>query len=218
MITNCIFDLDGTLLDTSDGIIESALYAANELGYDELPYETLLNFVGPPIQNSFMTFYGCNEREAQKAADIFRDYYKEKALFKAVPYEGIFELCQVLKENSVRMAVATYKREDYALKLLQYFGFDKYCDPIHGADNDNILKKADIVNLCRKEMNADHSNCALVGDTVNDAVGAESSNTKFIAVTYGFGFKTKEEADMYHNIGIAGTTLEIAEILLSERP
>ena len=162
MITNCIFDLDGTLLDTSEGIVESVRYAVRELGYEELPYETLLRFVGPPVQTSFRTFCGCSEKEAQDAANVFRDYYKEKALLKAVPYDGIFD-------------------------------------------------------LCRREMQADRENSVLVGDTINDAVGAERSGTKFIAVTYGFGFRTKEDAEKHPIIGVADTPLKIAKILLNER-
>ena len=105
MIKNVIFDLDGTLLDTREGILESAKYAAKVLGFKELPHETLLKFVGPPIQQSFMTFYGCDKETAQKGADIFRDFYKKDALLKAKPYEGIYELCETLKSNGIKMSV-----------------------------------------------------------------------------------------------------------------
>ena len=148
MVKNVIFDLDGTLLDTKEGVIESAKYATRELGFEELPYETMLTFVGPPIQNSFMNYYGCDEGKAQIATDIFRDYYKNTALLLAEQYEGIYDLCKVLKTNGIKMSVATYKREDYALTLLRHFDFDKYCDPMHGADNSNVLKKEDIVRMC----------------------------------------------------------------------
>jgi len=141
MIRNVIFDLDGTLLDTQEGIIESAKYAAKQMGFEALPYETMLSFVGPPIQNSFMAHYGCSQETAQKAADIFRKYYKSTALLLAKPYEGIYDLCNTLQKHGVKMSVATYKREDYALILLRHFGFDKYCNPMHGADNNNVLKK-----------------------------------------------------------------------------
>ena len=184
MIKYVIFDLDGTLLDTREGIVESAIYAAGKCGYDELPYETMLKFVGPPIQQSFMTHYGCDQQKAQEAANLFRDYYKTTALLKAKPYDGIFELCEILKKNSVKMSVATYKREDYALMLLKHFGFDKYCYPMHGADNNNILRKEDIVRMCQEEMGAEKENSVLIGDTEHDAVGALKSKTMFLAVTY----------------------------------
>ncbi len=214
MIRNVIFDLDGTLLDTREGIIESVKHAGKELGYSELPYETLLKFVGPPIQQSFMEHYGCDKETAQKAADLFRDYYKTVALLKAEPYEGIYELCEKLKANGIRMSVATYKREDYAVMLLKHFGFDKYCDPIHGSDNSNVLKKEDIVRMCREEMGSEKEDSVLVGDTEHDARGALQAGTPFIAVTYGFGFKTSKDVNGYPFIGVAGNPLEIADIIL----
>ena len=216
MIENVIFDLDGTLLDTREGVIESAKYAAKEMGYKELPYETMLTFVGPPIQNSFIKHYGCDEETAQKAANIFRNYYKTTALLLAEPYEGIYDLCKVLKENGVKMSVATYKREDYALTLLRHFGFDKYCNPMHGADNNNVLKKEDIVRMCQEEMGATGDNSVLIGDTDNDAKGAIKAGSKFIAVTYGFGFKKEADVAAYPYIGIANTPMEIKDIILGK--
>ena len=211
-----IFDLDGTLLDTTEGILESAAYAARELGYPELPRETMLQFIGPPIQRSFMVHYGADEAAAQKAADVFRNYYKTRALLKAAPYEGIYGLCERLKENGVRMAVATYKREDYALELLRHFHFDRYCDPMHGADNLNVLKKEDILEMCIREMGARKEECVLIGDTEHDALGAQKAGVPFLAVTYGFGYKSWEpvitEARL---LGVANSPEEAADIILN---
>ena len=214
MIQNIIFDLDGTLLDTSEGILESVKYAAGIMDFPELSEETWLKFIGPPVQNSFMKYYGCSEAEAQKAANIFREYYKSNALLKAKPYEGIFELCDLLKANGFNIAVATYKREDYALKLLKHFNFQKYCISMHGADNNNILKKEDIVQICQNEMSAANKNCVLIGDTVHDAAAAKKCCVHFLAVTYGFGFITKDDIKDFLYIGIANKPKEIAEILL----
>lgn len=216
MIKNVIFDLDGTLLDTSEGIVESAKYAIQQMGYEELDHETMLTFVGPPIQKSFRIHYGCTEAEAQKAANIFREYYKNEALLLAKPYHGIYDLCELLQSKGIRMAVATYKREDYALTLLQHFGFDRYCDPIHGADNNNVLKKEDIVRMCLLEMGAAKNDSILVGDTDNDAAGAVKAETSFVAVTYGFGFQSEKDVSMYPHIGVAGTPGEVAEVILRQ--
>ena len=70
-IKNVIFDLDGTLLDTTEGVLESVKYTAEKLAYPVLPPKELLRFIGPPIQQSFMTYYGASQETAQKAADIF---------------------------------------------------------------------------------------------------------------------------------------------------
>ncbi len=214
MIRNVIFDLDGTLLDTREGILESVRYAAGQLGYPELPKEELLQFVGPPIQQSFMQHYGCDEETAQKAAGVFRTYYKTTALLMARPYEGIYALCETLKAHGLRMAVATYKREDYALTLLRHFRFDQYCDPMHGADDLNQLKKADIIQLCMKEMNAIPDECVLVGDTLHDAQGARDAGLSFIAVTYGFGFRDKADTEGFPCYGIAKRPLDVAACII----
>lgn len=212
-IDGVIFDLDGTLLDTTEGVIESVKFAAKELGLPELPTDELKKFIGPPIQKSFLTFYGCEEQMALRGADLFRNYYKDKALLKAKPYDGIFELCELLQKEKIKMAVATYKREDYALTLLRHFGFDKFCDPMHGADYNNILKKEDIVRLCQKEMGCVGNQSVLVGDTLHDAIGAQKSATYFIGVTYGFGFKNNEDIKEVPHIGVADTPMEIKKCI-----
>lgn len=214
MLENVIFDLDGTLLDTTEGILESAAYAVKQMGFGMLSYNEMLKFVGPPIQNSFMNFYGCDKEEAQKAANIFRKYYVENALYKAKPYEGIYELCEWCKDNDKKMAVATYKREDYALTILNHFGFDKYCSSMHGADNDNRLTKADIVDMCIRELGGKRENTVLIGDTIHDAMGAEQAGIDFIPVMYGFGFANKEDILTIKKKGVAYTPAEIVDLLI----
>ena len=214
MIKNVIFDLDGTLLDTSEGILLSVEHTIKILGYRELTQEQKLSFIGPPVQVSLKRLYGLSDEEAQKGADIFREYYKEEALLKAEPYEGIFKLCETLKSNGVRMAVATYKREDYARKLLKAKGFDKYCDPMHGADNNNVLKKEDIILMCIDEMGSAAEECVLIGDTDNDAKGAMEAGVPFIAVTYGFGFADVNDTKAFPCIGVAAAPMEIADTVL----
>ena len=213
-IDTVIFDLDGTLLDTTDGVIESAVFAARQMGYADLPYTTMLEFVGPPIQNSFKKHYGCTVEKAQMAANIFREYYKYNALLKAKPYPGIFELCDKLRHAGKKLAVATYKREDYAVTLLKHFGFDKYIDVMRGADNNNQLTKTDIINCCLKETDSVPENTILVGDTAHDAEGAQRSKVFFIAVTYGFGFRDIKQTEMYPCYGVANSPREICQIIL----
>ncbi len=210
MLKFAVFDLDGVLLDTGEGIREGARYAARMMGYHDLPDSEWDSFVGPPVQKSFMEHFGCSVEDAQKAADIFRDYYKQdEVLYLASPYEGIFDLLKKLKEAGVKTAVATYKREDYALKILRYFGFDDYFDVMHGADNFNKLSKGDIVEMCIEEMGAVKEETALIGDTDNDAVGAENAGVSFIGATYGFGFRKKEDVDAFPNIGYAEDPMKL---------
>ena len=210
-----IFDLDGTLLDTSEGITESAAYAVKAMGFSELTYEELLSFIGPPVQASFMRLYGCSEDIAQKATDIFREYYKDHGLLKAKPYNGIYDLCGLLGNHGIKTAAATYKREDYAVKLLKHFHFDEYFCTMHGADPANVLTKADIINICLSEMGGRKDDTVLIGDTEHDAKGAEGSGISFIGVTYGFGFRSEDDVNRYKNIGTASSPDDAGKIILT---
>ncbi len=212
-IQNVLFDLDGTLLDTTEGIMESIDYTIKTLGYGQLSRETLLKFIGPPIQNSFIEHYSCDAKNAQRAADVFREYYRKEALIKAKPYNGIYELCSKLFRCGKTLAVATYKREDYALILLKNFGLDKYCKVVHGADNNNRLKKSDIITKCVEELGGVRHNCVYIGDTVSDALESRRAGVSFIGVTYGFGFSSKTDLNMYECIGIADAPMDILGIL-----
>lgn len=205
-----LFDLDGTMLNTSIGVMESVEYTIDKLGYKKLPQEAVHRFVGPPIQDSFIREYGVDKEEAQRAANVFRDYYKTEGLLKAEPYENLYDLFELLKEQGKKMAVATYKRHDYAMQILEHFKISDYCDSMNGADNNNVLTKADIVEKCIRECGVtDKSKVVLIGDSEYDAIGAKGSGIDFIGVTYGFGFRTKEDVEKYDNVLAADSIAEV---------
>ncbi len=208
-----LFDLDGTLLNTSIGVMESVEYTIDKLGYEKLPPEAVKRFVGPPIQDSFIREYKVSKEEAQKGANIFRDYYKNEGLLKAEPYDNLYEFFELLKKQGKKMAVATYKRHDYAMKILEHFHISDYCDSMNGADNENVLTKADIVVKCMEECGVtDRSKVVLIGDSEYDAIGAKGVGIDFIGVTYGFGFKTKEDVNQYENVAAADSVAELIEL------
>jgi len=208
-----LFDLDGTLLDTTDGVLESAVHTVVSLDRKPLPHETMLHFLGPPIQESFMRHYGMDKAGAQEAANRFRSYYKENALFKAKLYPGIIETLKALSDNGIALGVATYKREDYAIQVLQHFGIAPYCKTMHGADNFNRRTKVDIIELCIRELGVGREEIVLVGDTEYDAVGAVNAGVDFIGVTFGFGFKAESDVSRYPNIGCVGSLEQIVELI-----
>ena len=194
-----IFDLDGTLLDTSEGIFKSVTYAIETLGFEKPSPEV----IGPPIQKSFARVYGLEKEEADKAADVFRNRYKEDDILLAKPYEGIFETLGKLRECGIKTAVATYKRQDYAEKILIHFGFDKAVDAICGSDFEGKLSKKDIIDNAIKRLGSERSRVVMVGDSDNDAVGASEIGVNFIGVTYGFGFSNAEDVKVFPGIGAA---------------
>jgi phosphoglycolate phosphatase len=214
MIKAVLFDLDGTLLDTSQGIQSSVKYTLETLNLPLLSDDMMIKFVGPPIQSSLMKYVGLSEEQAQCGANIFRDYYKTEALFEACVYPGIIELLKHLKQHNILVGIATYKREDYAIDLLRHFGITQFCDVIHGADNYNKLTKKDIVEQCIKDMCEDKSDVVLVGDTHFDAEGAQSAGVNFIAVTWGFGYSCGDVISEYPCKAIVNNVKELEDIIL----
>lgn len=210
-----VFDLDGTLLDTSVGVLASVKYTIEKFGFAPLNDEQLSSFIGPPIQNSFAKAYGLEGAILQEIATVFRNQYKDVDLLKAVPYEGIYEVFAELNAHNIKPVIATYKRQDYATTILKHFGFDKYTDIMYGADHENKLKKKDIIEMALRDAGfSNYSEAVMIGDSDNDAIGAADIGAKFIGVTYGFGFHKDADVKRYPNVGIARNTFELKELLI----
>lgn len=188
-----IWDIDGTLLDTTEGIISSVKYVIETLKLTRLSDDELLGFVGPKMHDSLNQYFGLTGERLQNAVDLFRDRYKSKDLFKAKMYSKILDVFEELKRNNFRMAIATNKREDYAIKLCQYFGLDKYVEFIHGTDNFNKLKKSELIQKCIEELKVDKEKIVYIGDTQSDKIASENVGIDFIGVNYGYGFKNNKE-------------------------
>lgn len=210
-----VFDVDGTLLDTTQGITEAVKYTINYKKLPTIDDNIIQQFIGPPIQDSFSKHYGIKGKELQEIADVFRDYYKEHSLLLAKPYDGVYEVLSKLKEHQIQIAIATYKRQDYARKLLYHFHFNQYSSLLYGADNNNILKKTDIINLCVQHAGIQaREKVLMVGDSQHDAKGASSSGIDFIGVTYGFGYTNCDQILKDGGIGYCGNINELLDYVL----
>ena len=183
-----LFDLDGTLLDTSEGIISSVKYAIECTGLESLSDDKIKSFIGPPIQNTFRKFYNLNDEETSKISAIFRERYSTVDLLKAKLYDSVLETLEILKNEGYVIGIATYKREDYAKKIVEYFGISQFCDVIEGSDFAGKLTKADIINTCIDKLGVSKNEILMIGDTESDKIGAENAGVDFLPVTYGFGF------------------------------
>jgi phosphoglycolate phosphatase len=196
-----LFDLDGTLLNTSLGVKKSIEYTIKELKLQQLTLEEIRKFIGPPIYQSLQERYNLSDKEAKYATDIFRNIYKERFLFDAIAYPNVFKVLNILKTKGIKIGVATNKREDYTIKLLNHMKISDLCDSIVGSDFENKLTKTDIILKCMKQLDIlNEKEVIFIGDTKYDAIGAENCCIDFIGVTYGFGFKTQRDVQEYSSI------------------
>ncbi len=208
-----LFDLDGTLIDTSKGVIDCIKLTIDALKLKPLSMDAILRFIGPPLQYSFEKECNLTGSDIDLAVKTFRTFYTGDNLFNVEIYGGIFELLELLKSNNIMVAVATYKQEAFANTLLEHVGIAKYCDYIYGSDKEGLLTKADIVQKCIDSFGVDNSNVVLIGDSSYDAIGSKNVNVDFIAVTYGFGFKSTDDAMQYNNVYVADTVYDIIRVL-----
>ena len=189
-----LFDLDGTLTDSGEGIINCAILALNHFGLPVPDQETLRVFVGPPLDETFMKF-GVPADKTDEAIRVYRSRYTTVGKFENVPYPGIEELLSKLTENGHKLYVATSKPEGMSIEILEKFGLAKYFTLICGATLDGSRsKKADIISyLLEKAGGAE--NAIMVGDTAYDVIGAKAHGMPAIGVSWGYGeVKDMEDA------------------------
>lgn len=208
-----LFDLDGTLMNTSEGILASIRYTTESMGYDPLSDDVMRTFIGPPVRSALKRTYQLSDAEADQANEVFRNRYKDHDLLLASPYEGIMELLKQLKEEGYLVGVATLKREDYAIRLLDHYHISDYCDTICGGDFACKFGKDDVLRLCLNRLNLTSDEVVLIGDTASDGNGARDMNIDFLAVTFGFGPKTAEAWESFSPVFVADSAAAIGEFL-----
>lgn len=182
-----IFDLDGTLIDTSLGIFNSVRYAEQQMGFSRISNERLKEFVGPPPKKMYMEIYEVDEETALQAAQKHREYARTKAIYEAKVYPGIIELLEKLKFKGYKLAVSTLKSEEIAKCVLAYFKMDKYFDIIVGMDSKESFTKCQTIRIAMSKTEI-NSNVLMIGDSEYDYEGATEAGINFWGVTYGFGF------------------------------
>ncbi len=209
-----LFDLDGTLTDSAIGITNSVKYALNKFGIEVVNGGELNRFVGPPLMDSFINYYGFSEEQAKTAVEYYREYYVEKGIFENLVYDGCENMLQSLKDNGMKLIVATSKPEIFAKQILEYFDIAKYFTYIAGSNIDGTrVKKDEVIQYALESCNIkDLTKLIMIGDRVYDILGAKKVGINSIGVLYGYGDRNELE-----NAGadfIVETVTEIGNILL----
>lgn len=209
MTKTIIFDLDGTLTDSAEGITNSVKLVMEHFNIPIPGMDVLRTFVGPPLHGMFVK-HGIPEDRIDEAIEIFRGRYVTIGKYENKPYPGIHNLLQTLKSNGHTLFVATSKPEPQAKDILTHFGLAGYFDCICGAslDRSRISKEEVLRHLLKTNPDGTH---LMVGDTVFDVIGATALNIPTIGVSWGYG--SPEDMLQAGAINIADTMEQLLDLL-----
>lgn len=210
-----LFDLDGTLTDPGEGITNSVAHALKKLGIPVPERRALYKFIGPPLYQSFMDFYGLDREKALEAVEFYREYYRDRGIWENEVYAGIPELLAKLKGADKRLLVATSKPENFALQILEHFDLRQYFDRVAGSTLDSSrVEKADVIRYALEQQGiAPGPSVVMVGDREHDVLGARKAGLDCIGVLFGYG--DAPELQKAGAARIAATVEELAGLLLA---
>ena len=213
-----LFDLDGTLTDSAEGITRSVQYALEKLGKDVPELEDLQCFVGPPLKDMFMEYAGLTDEEGTQAVAYYRERYIPTGMFENHLYPRIIKMLDLFEKEGITMAVASSKPEPLVKQILKHFGIDDYFKVIVGSEMDGgRIHKKDVVEEAIKRLKMENrkDEIVLVGDTKYDVEGAKEAGIQCIAVTYGYG--VQEELEAAGPVYIAESVSDVAECIISQQ-
>lgn len=191
-----LFDLDGTLTDPRVGITRSVQYALRKMGIEVEDADTLCCFIGPPLLDGFMRFYGMDRDAATQAIAYYREYFPNKGIFENEMYEGIDTMLEALRAKGYTLLVATSKPTVYASRILDHFGLTKHFAYVAGSELDGTRsRKGEVIAHALEEMGITNpSLAAMVGDKEHDIIGSKETGLYSVGVLYGYGSLEELEA------------------------
>lgn len=207
-----LFDLDGTLTESGEGITKCVQYALEKLGKPEADLKKLEVFIGPPLMEQFMKYAGLDEETARRAVEYYRERYSTTGIFENRPYLGVEEMLQELKRKKYLLAVASSKPEYFVKQILDYFHLTEYFDEIVGSElNGSRTNKTEVIEETLRRLGLDkhREQVIMVGDKEHDVLGARAAGLECVAVSYGYG--TEEELTAAQPLQTVSSTEEILD-------
>lgn len=191
-----LFDLDGTLTDSSEGITKSVAYALQHFAIPTTDLQTLNKFIGSPLIDSFQQFYGMDPAQAQTAVNKYRERFSQTGIFENRVYPGVPELLSALKLQGKQLLVATSKPTVFAERILDHFNLRQYFDFVAGSGLDGTRpNKTAVIRYALEQQNIDLlRKTIMVGDRQYDMAAANQVGIDSLGVLYGFGTKTELQA------------------------
>ena len=211
------FDLDGTLTDSKEGIFNCLRYALEKLGEPVPPESTLLKFIGPPLQESFMNYCGFDKEKAMEGIKLFRERYSSLGKFENAAAPGMAELCRRLREKGYVLALASSKPEEMCRPICEKFGFSPSMEVITGSPPVGDWQKADVIRETMRRlglMEADKPSILMVGDRKFDVLGAAECGIDCVGVEF-FGYAAPGELAEAGAVAVVRTAGELEQFILN---
>ncbi|MBD3274080.1 MAG: HAD hydrolase-like protein [Candidatus Marinimicrobia bacterium] len=188
-IQNILFDLDGTLTDPSEGIVNCIIHTLKKLNQSVPEREKLAAWIGPPLRENFANFLDTEDPEViENAVTIFRDRFSDVGLFENQVYDGIPELLETLRSSGKTLFIVTGKPEPYAKRILAHFQMAACFQSIYGAQLDGTFDdKTVLMGHVLRNEGIEPDKSIMIGDRKHDIMAASKHNISTIGVTYGFG-------------------------------
>lgn len=185
---NVLFDLDGTLTDPREGITRSIQYGLSKMGIEEPDLSKLEHFIGPPLLQAFIEFYGFSEAQAWEAVGFYRERFSVTGLYENHVFDGITPLLEDLVGQGRQLYIATSKPQIYAREIARHFDFAKHFKVIYGSELDGTrTNKVELIAHLMAEEGLDPAQTLMIGDRKHDLIGARHNGLDAAAVGYGFG-------------------------------
>lgn len=208
----CLFDLDGTLTDPKEGIVNSMNYMLKSLGIQGSNPNDFVKYIGAPLQIALKEAFGFSDEEIIKATEKYRENYVVKGIFENTLYDGILELLEKLQKSGVKMAICTLKLTYFAEKVAKHFNFYKYFDIISGSDDEvRNTKKATIEHALEKLDPERKLRIVMIGDREHDVLAANELGIDSIGILWGYG--SLQELENAKATMIVNSTTELYEKL-----
>ena len=205
------FDLDGTLTNPEEGIVNSIRFAADFYGVKTVKAD-LKKYIGPPLIDTFIELLGPDKEKAEAAVAKYRERFAPIGLYENEIYPGVKETLEKLKEKGYVLCTASSKPQKFVDTILEHFDIKKYFDFVGGATMDGrISKKEDVIDYVLKQTGFAPRQVLMVGDRMFDLTGAAEFGMDAVGVLYGFG--SREELSAYDNIALINDIRDLLEVL-----
>lgn len=182
-----VFDLDGTINDSSPGIIHCFKLTGEHYGIYNIPEELLRSGLSGPFTNNLRNILGLKEEQFQEAIKIYTDFYVAGGQWMSQLFPGIKTALETLKSRGYRLGVATMMVDEYAKETLSKYGILEMFDAVHGASFTIPYNKEDLIEQCLYSMDVRPDEAVMIGDGIDDYRASRIAGTEFIGVTYGYG-------------------------------